>query len=309
LLLASVTILSSASSFSRYKSSATPHVQLPPYELHYTAAGTEFGLISPLNATKPWPLAIILCNDINTTLASQPDSGSPDPYYYANICPLLWAAGWACASIDLPSHGKQVMPGEPEGIAGWRYRMDRGINFTSQNNARVQDVVDHLVGEGTVDASRVVPSGISRGGYMSAHYAASNPRIQAVSMLSPVTNLSLLSEFAGVNATMQTSTLRPLDLTTYSEEFASRINTWLIIGDQDTRVYTHSAIGFMRAVQCSGCRTVTQWGCTTCPAKAADNRLQVYREPKGHTVPPFENPSETYALAAGFVQRHTQLSE
>ena len=43
--------------------------------------------------------------------------------------------------------------------------------------------------------------------------------------------------------------IRPLDIETFSGEFASRLNTWLVIGDQDTRVYTNSAVKFMRAVQ------------------------------------------------------------
>lgn len=39
---------------------------------------------------------------------------------------MLLARGWICASLDLPSHGAQVEPGEPVGIAGWRWRFDRG---------------------------------------------------------------------------------------------------------------------------------------------------------------------------------------
>eukprot|EP01044_Picomonas_judraskeda_P006969 COSAG03_NODE_723_length_6101_cov_2.740420_2_plen_165_part_00 len=108
--------------------------------------------------------------------------------------------------MDLPSHGKQVLPGEPlGGIVGWRWRMDRGIDFVEQSQRRLEDMVSYLAKHNLAATDGLFIAGISRGGFLAAQYAARAPsaRVAAVGLLSPVTNLSLLEEFAQENATMQ----------------------------------------------------------------------------------------------------------
>lgn len=117
-----------------------------------------------------------------------------------------WCAQRACASLDLPSHGKQILPGEPlGGIIGWRWRTDRGIDFVEQSQRRLEDMVSYLAKHNLATVDGVFIAGISRGGFLAAQYAARAPpaRISAVGLLSPVTNLSLLEEFAEENVTMQ----------------------------------------------------------------------------------------------------------
>jgi len=116
----------------------------------------------------------------------------------------------ACASLDLPSHGKQIMPGEPSGgIAGWRWRTDRGIDFVEQSQQRLEDMVSYLAKHKLASDEGIFIAGISRGGFLAAQYAARSPplRVAAVGLLSPVTNLSLLTEFAHENASMQVNSL------------------------------------------------------------------------------------------------------
>lgn len=108
--------------------------------------------------------------------------------------------------MDLPSHGKQVLPGEPlGGIVGWRWRMDRGIDFVEQSQRRLEDMVSYLAKHNLAATDGLFIAGISRGGFLAAQYAARAPpaRVAAVGLLSPVTNLSLLEEFAQENVTMQ----------------------------------------------------------------------------------------------------------
>ena len=135
---------------------------------------------------------------------------------------------------------------------------------------------------------------------MAAHYALADQRVRAVGLLSPVTNLSLLSEFDGEPASGQPA-LRLLDLQASSATLALR-DVWTIIGDQDTRVFTDSAGHFMRALQCSGCTTIGLWGCTGCPDAASSkhgfNELRIQRETLGHTVPPHADPGSTFAELA-----------
>ena len=80
------------------------------------------------------------------------------------------------------------------------------------------------------------------------HAARAAPeRVAAVGLLSPVTNLSLLSEFAAENATMQ-AILRPLDVSRQAAALAPK-NIFTIIGDEDPRVFTDSCVSMMRTVQ------------------------------------------------------------
>ncbi len=209
---------------------------------HTADGGTEFGLTLPQhNVAEPGTdhpprLAIALAGTINETLGRVVQSGCPSVFYFANACPWLVARGWcehnhrfhlhthtahldllendsygrsarrACASLDLPSHGKQLLPGEPAGgIIGWRWRMDRGIDFVEQSQRRLEDMVSYLAKHNLANTDGVFIAGISRGGFLAAQYAAraTPTRVAAVGLLSPVTNLSLLSEFADENATMQ----------------------------------------------------------------------------------------------------------
>ena len=119
---------------------------------------------------------------------------------------------------------------------------------------------------------------------MAAHYAMHDERVQAVGLLSPVTNLSLLAEFDG-DASPLTRQLSLTNATNYAATLATK-NIWGVIGDEDTRVYTDAFVATMRAVQCSGCAVRTSWGCSSCAARSAQQSFRVDHEPQGHTVPP-----------------------
>jgi hypothetical protein len=78
----------------------TPTPELPPFSMHTTESGTEFGLTLPRRSTsgagRPPRLAIALASTINETLGRVVQSGCPSVYYFANACPWLVARGW-CA--------------------------------------------------------------------------------------------------------------------------------------------------------------------------------------------------------------------
>ena len=214
----------------------------------------------------------------------------------------------ACASLDLPSHGKQLLPGEPPGgISGWRWRTDRGLDFVNESQRRIDDLIDYLGARRLAQTQGIAIAGISRGGFLAAQYAARAPpeRVAALGLLSPVTNLSLLEEFNAENATMQ-KILRPLDVQRQVARLAPK-NIFAVIGDEDPRVFTDSCVRLMRAVQCYGCDAkgahLPEYSCSGCPATHGDTQLRVYREPNGHTVPPHEDPGATFAELAAWVLR------
>lgn len=83
--------------------------------------------------------------------------------------------------------------------------MDHGIDFVEQSQRRIEDMVSYLAQHNLASVDGMFIAGISRGGFLAAQYAARAPpaHVTAVGLLSPVTNLSLLSEFSHENETMQ----------------------------------------------------------------------------------------------------------
>ena len=171
----------------------------------------------------------------------------------------------------------------------------------------------YLQAEGIIaGSSKVVVSGISRGGFLATHYALSastdkRTPIHAVGLFSPVTNLSLLTEFSvPPEPPAAQAKLRLTDLEAFSSQLSERLNVFAIIGDEDTRVYTNSLVKLMRAVQCDRCQDGEfAWaGCTKCVASPRGrNRFTVEFEPEGHTVPPHEAPQIAFGEFERFVLR------
>ena len=273
--------------------------------------GTQYGIVvmdNDISAIQtPKPTLITLTSTYEDALACNA-TGTSDPCYYSNACEFLVPAGWICASLDLPSHGSQTKAGEPQGIAGWRWRLDRQQNIVSQNNERVHDMLDDLIARGLTDGSRLAVSGISRGGLLAAHYMMADSRVHAAGLLSPVTNLTLLEEFDGYSGTLA-HTLS-LALPANAAQLADK-NIWAIIGDQDVRVYTESLIQTMRQIQCTNCEQGPHpgWGCTNCPKRHGETIFRVEYEPLGHTVPPSSNPRPTFSALANWIQEKIPAKE
>ena len=269
--------------------------------------GFDFGLIMPATGSFPLPrLAVALSADYKSTLLPGPvlPGSPPDKYYYANACPWLVQAGWACASLDLPSHGTNTLPKEPTGIAGWRWRTDRNIDWVNSSKARIDQMINFLAANKLTNGTNIAITGISRGGYLAATYAAAagTKKVSAVGLLSPVTNLSLLAEFEAENATMEAK-LATMEVAGLADQLATQ-NIWTIIGDEDPRVFTDACISTIRKYQCSGCSTKTAFSCSGCQATHGDSVLTVPRETKGHTVPPSSDPASTFAALAAWILKH-----
>ena len=107
----------------------------------HTPGGVTFGVWGPVDVPSPAATLIVLATDIESTLGSA---------YYRQCGNILARHGYLCVSIDLPCHGLQRREGEPEGLAGWRVRAERGDDFVAENNQRLADVVG-LPDQGTTD--------------------------------------------------------------------------------------------------------------------------------------------------------------
>jgi dienelactone hydrolase len=200
----------------------------------------------------------------------------------ARTARILAGKGWLCASLDLPCHGPDIRPGEPERLDGWAFRIRAGEDIVAPLCPRVAAVIDHLVATGEADAGRIAAYGVSRGGFIACHVAAIEPRIRAVALFSPVTDLAALQEFKGMENHSLTRSLR---LSTRAGKLAATA-LWMSIASFDERVDTDAAIGFTRKVVAAAA-----------PERTADLSLHVLPG-IGHATP-----EGAYEEAAVWIER------
>jgi dienelactone hydrolase len=202
------------------------------YNALKTPDGIEFAVLGDKPAA-PAPTLFVFASGIEPTI------NSPD---YNLVGFRLAEQGYLCVTLDLPCHGKDGKEGEPEGLAGWRHRLDRGDDLVAGFTARCTKVLDHLVAQGYSDPARVAVAGTSRGGFIALHWAAAEPRVRCAAAFSPVTELLALTEFAGTKAEARA---KALDLQNLAPRLAGR-PVWVRIGNHDERVGTERAIAFTR---------------------------------------------------------------
>ena len=147
-----------------------------------TPEGIRYGLVGNHDGT-PAPTLFVFAGGIETSLKHP---------IYSQACNLLREKGARCVSLDLPCHGMDIRPGEPEGLKGWRHRVDQGEDLMKDLLAGASAVLDHLIAKGLTDPERVLASGTSRGGYAAMQLAAHDQRVDAVAAFAPVTDLRAL---------------------------------------------------------------------------------------------------------------------
>lgn len=225
--------------------------------------GIRFGLWSK-EATLPAPTMILFDPGTVERLA--------DPYYQRRYQTLI-DNGYLGVAVDFPCQGRDERAGEPRNLHCWRHRIEHGQEtFGADFNARIGKVLDHLIEQGYTDPTRVVVGGSSAGGFMALHYTAQDPRIRGAAVLAPVTDLSVLKEFEGMQ---QHPAVRALSLSQQAGRLADR-SIWVLMGDRDARVGTDSAIEFARAV----------WKVSAERKLRTGVELHLVPEPGGHTYPP-----------------------
>jgi dienelactone hydrolase len=197
-----------------------------------TNTGVQFTILGA-KPPMPAPTLFVFAMDAKGALGDQK---------YRRCGNFLIKEGYLCVSVDLPCHGAEHRSDEPEGLAGWRKRIDANEDPIADLNARLTKVLDYLIEQHWTDPEKVVACGTSRGGFAALHFAAADPRVKAVAAYSPVTDLSVLGEFHG----LQDATLAgQLSLVTRADKLANR-GVWIAIGDRDGRVGTDQAIQFAR---------------------------------------------------------------
>ena len=200
----------------------------------HTPGGTRFGLVGKGQPSRA-PSLFIFGSGLETSL-ERPD--------LASVGHILAKHAFLLVSLDVPCHGQDVKEGEPEGLEGWRARLERGEDLVTVFTTQVSEVLDYLVQEGYTDPQKVAACGTSRGGFFALHVAAADPRVRCVAAFATVTDLLALREFDGMQHDRAT---RALNVIHRSHQLAERA-VWVCIGLDDERVGTDSAIALTRRI-------------------------------------------------------------
>lgn len=242
-------------------SSVVADEDMPKAQVLTTKTGVRYG-IWPEKPATPAPTLFIFAGTIKDSL---------DKVYYRQSGNQLAKQGYLCVTVELPCHGQELRSGEPNGIEGWRFRIEKGEDPIAEMTARFTKVLDELIETKLTDPEKIAACGTSRGGYAAAHFAAADPRVKAVAAFAPLTDLLVLEEFKLLE---KRELADRLALRHLADKLAGRA-VWLIIGDQDDRVSTDESIVFCRAVTAASLKQ----------NKPALVDLHVVSEPQGHTTP------------------------
>jgi dienelactone hydrolase len=224
-----------------------------------TDSGIRFG-IWPGKPGRPAPTLIFFGGAIEEMLNDD---------YQRQCGNILADKGYITVLIDGPCEGREIRPGEPGGLEGWRYRLEHGDDFVPEVNARASELLDYLIARGYTDPDRIAACGISRGGFLAMHFAASEPRVRCAAVYCPVINLGTLQLwFKGAE---QDPLVRSLDLMESADKLVGK-PLWIVVGDQDRPVDTDYVIAFARKI-------------SRLSGQNARVELHVIAEPGGHTTP------------------------
>ena len=158
-------------------------------------------------------------------------------------------AGHHVLSFDLPHHGDRIVRDSieetPPGAANGNIRaMSRA--FTAGDDPFEQFVTDGMAAidacleRGVAANGKIVGYGVSRAAYCLLRLAAADSRVRAVAGPSPVTDWTVLEEFADHADPVRTAQLH---IGNWTDQLADRA-VYLCIGSQDDVVSTESCVRF-----------------------------------------------------------------
>ena len=244
---------------------------LPPdsrVHTHRTPAGTEYYI---LGTPAPGRQRVLLTLSNHDPATTHDDLATP---YYTQAAIYLRRLGYLVVGVDAPSHGSQIIdPVNDVGLPGWAWRLRNGMDFVTEHNKRLHNVVSDLIAKGITAPGMIAVQGTSRGGFLAYHYAIHDDRVACALGFSPVTVLEVTPWFAPIadNPLVKQLTLSNPDRVT---EIMSRPQ-FVVIGDRDTLVSNVAAHAWSQQVSDAARNAGV-------PREIAFHQLS---EPKGHTVP------------------------
>lgn len=203
----------------------------PAMHVLKTSAGTRFGLFGE-KPDSPAPTLFVFAGGVDDMAVNR---------LYSESGRQLAKRGWLYVTVDIPCHGRDHRDGEPGGLSGWAHRIKKKEDLMGPFVEQCRDVLNYLIAEKYTDAKQVGACGTSRGGFCAFHFAAKEPRVRAVTGISPVTHLLRLREFSGIKEEQVES----INVVHLVEKLADRA-IWISIGNRDLRVGTGDSVAVTR---------------------------------------------------------------
>ena len=154
-----------------------------------------------------------------------------DPYF-GRVPNELRSHGWIIVSLDLPCHGDDKRPGEPEELSGWNYRLNHGEDIFKKLCDKASKCLDELESTRNIDRSRICVYGISRGGFMAVEWISRDHRISKAATMCQVFRLRDpgLAEFDG----------KDQSLSDISDKITCPVSCWVAKNDPRVGNYNPS---------------------------------------------------------------------
>lgn len=158
---------------------------------------------------------------------------------------ILAQEGFRTFSWDLPFHEKDVDP--KEAMFKWAHEIIQNPNSIGEYIERCRSNLNFLVEANLIDPSHVAIAGLSRGGFIAAHFAALEDRLQTILGFSPLTQPKPVEEFSHLPKTAY----EYLSLTKQVDKLIGK-RVRLYIGNCDTRVGTDACFEFINTLTQAG---------------------------------------------------------
>jgi esterase FrsA len=135
-------------------------------------------------------------------------------------------------SLTIPGHGNGF--DNLRAMDFWADQLKSNHDLISPFIAQCVEALDYLIAEGYTNPDHVGAAGLSRGGFIAAHFAAQDERVKTVLGFSPLTQLEEHSAFKTEEAH---PIIQRLSLTNLTERLADK-TVRAYIGNRDTSVGT-----------------------------------------------------------------------
>ncbi len=143
-------------------------------------------------------------------------------------------------SLTLPGHGEKLSP--TKAIAFWAEEIKQGKKLIDEFIQDAKRAITHL--ESLELISKLCAAGLSRGGFIAAHLAAQDPRVDSLLCFAPMIDLAYMSEF---DTLKNDPYVQKMHLSNLIDDLANR-PVRFYVGNRDARVGTRNCFDFIEAL-------------------------------------------------------------
>jgi len=147
-------------------------------------------------------------------------------------------------SLTLPFHGEGY--DKFHAMKEWLKAFNSQDNFLGPFLEAANEALEWLVETEIVDENAIAVGGLSRGGFIATHFAASNSRIKTVLGFAPLTRLQELQGFASFQKETLEPLVEPSNLVAIIPSLLHVQNFRFYMGNHDTCVGTDACYDFIR---------------------------------------------------------------